>query len=214
MTHPTSFVDEIQRHTGEMDWLESERIATQVLHALRPMLRSDERRALAAHLPPSLGSALAGHTVEVDDDVERFYGRVALALKTPMTRAVEDARIVCSLLAARLSPDERDRLAHDLPVALAQLFLTPAGESVEADDEPSESALPAVHEDAPSGHTLASGRPGSRHPVSESRLDRTQSHSVARESNPHADSKLSSAEGLTQEQLHETLATGVSRLRS
>ena len=35
-----------------------------------------------------------------------------------------------------------------------------------------------------------------------------RAHSVARSENPHADSKLSTASGLTQEILHETLAEG------
>jgi uncharacterized protein (DUF2267 family) len=214
MTHPTSFVDEIQRHTGETDWLESEHIATQVLHALRPMLRSDERKALAAHLPPSLGSALAGHAVEVDDDLDRFYARVALSLKSPLPRAMEEARIVCALLASRLTPDERARLASDLPPGVAVLFTTPAGGSIETlGADPSGENVPPARSERAVDSTLATGRPGSAHPISESRLDRTQSHSVAREANPHSDSKLSSAEGLTQEQLHESLATGATRHR-
>jgi hypothetical protein len=56
--------------------------------------------------------------------------------------------------------------------------------------------------------TLSEGKPGSRHPLSEARLDRAQSNSVARADEPHADTKLSSARGLTQERLHETLAVG------
>jgi hypothetical protein len=58
------------------------------------------------------------------------------------------------------------------------------------------------------GDTLAEGRPGSRHPLSEARSDRSQSESVVATENPHADTKLSSAHGLTQEREGESLATG------
>ncbi len=61
---------------------------------------------------------------------------------------------------------------------------------------------------AASRGTLAEGRPGSAHPLSEARPERAQSQSVARADNPHGDTKLSSATGLTQEREGETLATG------
>ena len=63
------------------------------------------------------------------------------------------------------------------------------------------------------GHTLATGRPGSRHPLSESGPRPAQTDSVATE-NPHGDSKLSSATAPGVEPLatagpgpEETLAT-------
>jgi len=61
---------------------------------------------------------------------------------------------------------------------------------------------------APSRHpTLAAGRPGSAHPLSEARPDRRHASSVAAD-NPHAEQKLSSTTGTTQERLHETIAEG------
>jgi hypothetical protein len=58
------------------------------------------------------------------------------------------------------------------------------------------------------GTTLATGRPGSRHPVSEAHEDRAHTESIARSDDPHGDTKLSSSRGLTQERLRETLAEG------
>lgn len=55
--------------------------------------------------------------------------------------------------------------------------------------------------------TLSEGRPGSRHPISEARPTQRQQHSVE-DDNPHGDTKVSSATGLTQEREHETLAEG------
>src|SRR5258706_8960273 len=43
------------------------------------------------------------------------------------------------------------------------------------------------------GHTLATGRPGSSRPLAEANPDRAQSQSVVATTNPHADSKISSA---------------------
>jgi hypothetical protein len=78
-----------------------------------------------------------------------------------------------------------------------------------------------VHHD---GHarTLAQGRPGSARPLSEAAPGSThplhsdkprtaQSGSVARAHNPHGDTKISSAQGSTQEREHETLAEGKPR---
>ncbi|MBX3231426.1 MAG: hypothetical protein KIT84_10810 [Labilithrix sp.] len=58
------------------------------------------------------------------------------------------------------------------------------------------------------GHTLATGRPGSRHPISEARHAGAHAESVVRSDNPHGDMKLSSARGTTQEREHEDLAEG------
>jgi hypothetical protein len=58
------------------------------------------------------------------------------------------------------------------------------------------------------GHTLAEGRPGSRRPLAEARPPAGQADSVARTDNPHGDTKLSSARGLTQEREKESIATG------
>jgi hypothetical protein len=58
------------------------------------------------------------------------------------------------------------------------------------------------------GMTLATGRPGSQHPVSEAHPETAQERSVVNAENPHAETKLSSSRGTTQERRAETLATG------
>lgn len=58
------------------------------------------------------------------------------------------------------------------------------------------------------GNNLASGRPGSRHPLSEAKPNGGQSNSVVESTNPHGDTKLSSSKGLTQEREKEDLAEG------
>jgi uncharacterized protein (DUF2267 family) len=205
MPQPHRFIDDVRHRAGLADWSEAERLATHVLHALRPLLRADERREFASRLPAPLASTLqAEGNTPPDDDVDHLYERVAHTTHVPLARAVEEARIVCAALAALLTPDEHQRWRRDQPPAIAELFTV--RESVGA--IPAAGSSVAQTPPPPVGTTLAAGRPGSRHPISEAHPDRTQTHSVARESNPHGDSKISSAEGFTQEQLHESLATG------
>jgi hypothetical protein len=87
-----------------------------------------------------------------------------------------------------LSPAALYRLREALPEPMSALFHP---------REPGK-RFEHVHLD-PNHHTLADGRPGSRHPLSEARPERAQTDSVVRADNPHGDTKLSSATGLTQE---------------
>ena len=56
--------------------------------------------------------------------------------------------------------------------------------------------------------TLATGRAGSAHPLCDASAPAGQTHSVACNPSPHADTKLSTSSGLTQDRLRETLAEG------
>ena len=103
---------------------------------------------------------------------------------------------VCKVLAEELSDDALELLHRALPGSLADLLVRP--DAVELEDHPG-----LAHR----RDTLAEGRPGSHHPVTEARSDRTQAGSVASD-NPHADTKLSASEGTTQEREHETIADG------
>jgi hypothetical protein len=62
-----------------------------------------------------------------------------------------------------------------------------------------------VHHDA-THHTLAEASASSSRPLYAAQPQRAQSESVARSDNPHGETKLSSARGLTQEREDETLA--------
>jgi hypothetical protein len=81
---------------------------------------------------------------------------------------------------------------------------TPSDErEIAPEDEAEEAAAagPAPGE----GHTLADGRVGSHRPLSEAHPGEAQPGSV-RAKAPHADTKLSSSRGLTQEREGRTLA--------
>jgi hypothetical protein len=102
-------------------------------------------------------------------------------------------------IADALDAEARARVRRALALAIGALL------------SPREDGVPPPHPEpprAPAPGTLATGRPGSRHPLSEARADRAHAHSVVREENPHGATKLSSAPGLTQEREGETLASG------
>jgi hypothetical protein len=102
-------------------------------------------------------------------------------------------------LADALSEDVLTRLRRHMPGDMGQLFTPPRAMTSTA-AEPHGKHAPGP------GSTLADGRPGSRHPLSEA--NPAHRDSVARSENPHADTKLSSSAGMTQERVSDTLATG------
>lgn len=120
-------------------------------------------------------------------DARELYERVARDASVDIGAARELTQIVCGAMtidASRLPPD------------VAALF---ERRDIGSGEPPPHKAL--------HGHTLATGKPGSAHPLSEAKAERAQSHSVVREDNPHGDTKLSSASGLSQEDAAESLAT-------
>jgi hypothetical protein len=87
-------------------------------------------------------------------------------------------------------------IRRDLPPDVAELLV-----EVEPHASP-----PAAHHDV-GKRTLAEGRAGHSRPLYAARPDNAQTESVASSANPHGDTKLSSAHGLTQEREAESLAT-------
>ncbi len=127
-----------------------------------------------------------------------FYDRVALCEGVPLARAVEHAQVVCQVLAELLGPTTR-RIQRWLP-HLAVLF--------DVVEPPAPPVYP-LRQSPQVMHDLAEGRPGATHPIASSD-GRTLAHrhSIARSDDPHADTKLSSSSGLSQERQGRTLASG------
>lgn len=198
----TSTNDLVERtlHDGFRDRAAAAHAVDATLRAFGVCLARDEARALAASLSHRLAGLVDVTDARADGDVEAFFARVSAREGVPLGLAREHASIVLRALSLGLDPPLRARLARALPEDLAALL------SPRAPSAAHPAHAPARH--APPLTTLASGRPGSHHPVSESKVPAAQTHSVARAENPHDDSKLSSARGLTQEQLHASLATG------
>lgn len=148
----------------------------QVEHAIEATLEVLAEAALADSMSP-----------------EEFYNRVSSREHVGLGFAMEHALVVLQVIAELVSEEERLRLTHKLPAELEQLVRP---------------APIAPSPDRPTHHgrsrSLAEGNPRGRHPVSESRAERAQRHSIARSDDPHANSRLSSAHPAGEA---ETIAT-------
>lgn len=178
---------------------EAERVTRTVLSALGDFLAKDVLEIIARELPPSAAQALRTGAKRARFDRDEFFARVARREKVDEGFGLEHAEVVCAGIGSALPQHIAARLSRELPPEAANLFSV-------IDDRTNErpSSLPARVPRT----TLAEGRPTSSRPLSESVPPRAQLHSVVNEANPHADTKLSSSSGLTQESLAETLATG------
>ncbi|HEU4729833.1 MAG TPA: hypothetical protein VFT22_18180, partial [Kofleriaceae bacterium] len=103
------------------------------------------------------------------------------------------------VLVEELSTEAIVAIRAAVPASLATLL--------EAMAEPSESELLPPPAWQRPRETLAGGRPGSHHPVSEAHGPGAHTDSIAAD-NPHSATKLSSSSGTTQERHHETIAEG------
>lgn len=192
---------ELLSHVAERSGLASpqqaERTVRAVLGVIRERLSWPTLQALAEDLPAPLAASLRVAGTPEEFDLVELYARVARREGVRPGFALEHTGIVCQVIAEALTPAALYRLREALPEEIAALF------------QPREQAerFEPVHA-APRRRTLAEGRPGSQHPLYEARAERAHTHSVVRADNPHADTKLSSATGLTQEREQETLATG------
>lgn len=179
---------------GFSDDAAARRALEAVLGALAASGAGTELALLAPALPPELRPERVPPS-RGPFDADAFYAAVAAREDLGPGPGLEHAQIVCRELGLLLEPDVRVRLARALS---RELFDAPRY---------TPPAAPVRRASVPPEHTLATGRPGSAHPLSEAAPPGAQSHSVA-ETNPHEDGKLSSARGLTQEALREDLAEG------
>ena len=116
-----------------------------------------------------LDESKARHAIEIVEaaiapgsrmHVQELHFQLARGLGIEPGRAVEVAQMTCHAIASRLDADGRAQLLIRVPADLRPLFEPP----------PSIAATTAAQPHlAGTGHTLADGRPGSTHPLSESR---------------------------------------------
>lgn len=192
-----SLVDDVMS-SGLPDPVTAESALRATIGTLGARLMEDERSSLSALLPEQLAIDLDLCAYEGDLGADELYERVGRSSNVPTRIAREHVDVVLRAVGDRIDGELRRRLARALPDALAARLL------------PSDLGERPPHVPAaqlPSS-TLATGRPGSRHPLSEGSPPGGHSQSVARNENPHEETKLSSSHGLTQERLDETLATG------
>lgn len=173
------------------------RACTATVRALGEVLTLDEREQLARSFPAELGRALPTARSTAQFEESHFYWRVAIAEGVALPIATEHAQVVCRVLGELMPADERARLVRHLP-AIGRLLEPPAPSSAPPHAGPRSSQ-----------NDLAEGRPGGSHPLADSDpAGLAHRHSVARNPDPHADSRLATAHGLTQEREDHTLAAG------
>jgi len=183
------FVSHVAAHAG-ISADRAERATLAVLAGLGASLSAPSRQLVASELPEALAAALLvgeGLAIPIEERV--------IEPGTTVAQARELIASVCRVLAEELSIEAGLAVRDGAPAAIGALLVPPAREEL---------AYAAV---SVRGERLAAGRPGSRHPVSEAHPQGAQTGSIAAD-NPHAESKLSSATGSTQERLHESLAEG------
>lgn len=196
------FVEEVQRRAGFEGRDEAERAIAVTARTLGERLLVEEAAAVAGGLPGPVAAAVRGATYQGDFDRDELYDRIARREGAPRGFGMEHAQAVCQVIGEALPEAERGRLQRHLP-DWADLFAQRS-----AGAPPPRPAHAASPPEVGQGSTLATGRPGSRHPLSEARPETAHAQSVARSDDPHADTRLSSSPGLTQERLRETLADG------
>jgi uncharacterized protein (DUF2267 family) len=184
-----TFIAHVADHAG-ISIEHAERVTRTVLSGLGSYLTPAIRQFIADELPVPLGRVF-GEDVGVAVPLEEQVLEAGLTAG----QARELVASVCRVLTEQLSTDALTALRTGVPPLLADRLVTPADDLTTPPPEPRRHA------------TLATGRPGSAHPLSESHPTRNQAGSVA-EDNPHGAAKLSSSPGMTQERQHETFAEG------
>ncbi len=185
-----SIVARVKEALGMLSDGDTERAIGAVLDAIGRLLSPDEASAIARHLPTRLATVLsrAADGREHEEGAGDVVSQVASRVGMPASAAYETVKVTCEVLASYLPEEVVDQLQRDLPPDVASLFVHPHGEWCVP--EPVVAVSPPARRRRRT--TLATGRPGSSHPVSESRPERAQAHSVVRNPNPHGDRKLSS----------------------
>jgi uncharacterized protein (DUF2267 family) len=197
------FIARVRELTGIDEDQAARRAARAVTSVMLEQFSTHDRAWLAECLPRGVGiSAGPPRSAEA---VQDLYERVAAREGVELGFAVEHTQSVSRALSECLSDEARMHVTQLLPSAVADLFEL-------RDQEHAPSA--AVHgEPHRARRTLSEGHPTSERPLSQSHPHEAQSDSVAQSRNPHADTKLSSSAGATQEREHETLAEARRRSR-
>jgi uncharacterized protein (DUF2267 family) len=177
-------LEDVRTRAGLADGEAAFRTVTATLSMLGECLPAAQAAALAEALPPESGEVVRATPRHQAIALQELFEHVSQRARVPYGAAMEHAEAVLAVIAGQVSPELRLMLQRQLPPAWARLFEPRAIEG--------RAPEPWPHHRAGRGETLADGRPGSRHPLSEAGPPAAQGESVAAP-NPHGDTKLSSA---------------------
>jgi hypothetical protein len=186
-------LDHVSERLGPANRIDPARVVYTVATNLTPALTREGTRSLAEALPPDLAPPLGGPHNEPLEAVD-LVARTAQQLHVELSHAAEYVTVASQVIAEAVGPTAANRLRRDLPESLARLL------------EPAPVVPPAPPHVNHTARTVAEAQPA--HPLYAAHPDTVQSGSVAAEPNPHAETKLSSAVGITQERTGRTIATG------
>lgn len=193
------FIEQVCSHGGLSSREDAERASEATLVVIGRAIPDRDAREIADHLPRPLARILDALEYREDLSPEAVFEEVAERQGIELGFAKEEVEVVCHALAGLLPPSTRLRF----PPHLASLFTPFASE-------------PALPRDVEAHHgsegqstqtTLAEGKPGSSHPLSDARPSHAQLDSVAREADPHAGRKLSSGRPGSRRPLSEARPT-------
>ena len=179
-----ALVDEVIWRSGIHDRSRADAAIAAALDAVAQQLGAGDREFIAAQLPLPLAAAVQRPSPSAALRPSDLYAQLATSGEISLGLAVEHAKAACSALGEFLDAEARSLLARRLPPSWAALF-EPITFAIEADVPAG--TLPGH------GHTLATGRPGSRRALADAAPPDAQSDSVVTADNPHGDRKLSSA---------------------
>ncbi len=167
------------------------------LEVLGAYVPEPERDAVGLALPQKMAHAFGARRFRGTGDAAALEKALMKSEHENRGFAREEMEIVCGILGELLSEELAIRVERAVSPSIAALMKA-AGREL---GEPPPHAVPHT----PRHHSLATGRPGSDHPLATSAPQEAQSEAAGAR-NPHADTKLSSARGETQEREEESLA--------
>jgi uncharacterized protein (DUF2267 family) len=168
----TEFLEQVTHYTGLTKRDEAELVLAATTAALASCLPVVDRERWARHLPSELRARWNAQSFRPGQSAEAVYNQIPAAARIPAPYAREQAQAVIRVLAGPLDESDRELLARHLPDELGALVLEP---------RLAEGVIAHGHASAGSeqhGRTLATGAPGSQHPLSSSQPARGQSGSV------------------------------------
>jgi uncharacterized protein (DUF2267 family) len=153
-------LEQVTHYTGLTKRDEAELVLTATTAALASCLPVIDRERWARHLPSELHARWNASSYRAGQSADAVFNQVPAAARVPAPYAREQAQAVIRVLAGPLDESDRELLARHLPDELGSLVLEP---------QLSEGVIAHGHANAEpeqQGRTLATGAPGSQHPLS------------------------------------------------
>jgi uncharacterized protein (DUF2267 family) len=191
----SDLITTLMKQSAFVDVSDAELALTTALETLGFVLPARLVRELEATLPERCGWPLA-----FGRSVSEHHKSTAAKPRELAGRTAERVQQVCAVLAQVLPVALVADISRELPPQLRGAL-----ERRPAFTPPPARGLPGTIAGGRPGsmHPISEARPGSRHPLSTGSAAPATSLAAA---NPHGETKLSSAQGTTQEREHETIA--------